>query len=251
MPAPRPLAAALLLTLMLAPAGPAPAQDSLRLPDIGSSAGELLTPARQEEYGGMMLRELRNYGYLLDDPLIDDWLQALGDRSLTAEKREALVRDLLTTHLDLEAVGRFCLGRYSRGLNDAQKQEYAKLFEDYLVKVYAQLLSQYNGETLEVRDNARACSAAWSAGIGRQAHTTSTSAAAALAGAPTEGESADGVAAIPVLGPPGACRCKAASMLACMACARTPTCGSCSMLVWPPGTSITLTAPSTRGPHPN
>ena len=80
MPAPRPLAAALLLTLMLAPAGPAPAQDSLRLPDIGSSAGELLTPARQEEYGGMMLRELRNYGYLLDDPLIDDWLQALGDR---------------------------------------------------------------------------------------------------------------------------------------------------------------------------
>lgn len=83
-------------------------------------------------------------------------LQALSDRSLTAEKREALVRDLLTTHLDLEAVGRFCLGRYSRGLNDTQKQEYAKLFEDYLVKVYAQLLSQYNGETLDVRDNARA-----------------------------------------------------------------------------------------------
>ncbi|WP_300295090.1 phospholipid-binding protein MlaC [Ferrovibrio sp.] len=82
-------------------------------------------------------------------------LQALGDRSLTSEKREALVRNLLTTHLDLEAVGRFCLGRYSRGLNDAQKQEYAKLFEDYLVKVYAQLLSQYNGETLDVRDNAR------------------------------------------------------------------------------------------------
>jgi len=83
-------------------------------------------------------------------------LQALGDRSLTTEKREALVRNLLTTHLDLEAVGRFCLGRFSRGLNDEQKQEYAKLFEDYLVKVYAQLLSQYNGETLEVRDNARA-----------------------------------------------------------------------------------------------
>src|SRR5690606_5540324 len=64
--------------LMLAP--PAPAQDGLRLPDIGSSAGELLTPARQEEYGGMMLRELRNYGYLLDDPLVDDWLESLGHR---------------------------------------------------------------------------------------------------------------------------------------------------------------------------
>mgnify|MGYP001179522067 CR=1 FL=1 len=78
MPRPRPLAATLLLSLMLAP--PAPAQDGLRLPDIGSSAGELLTPARQEEYGGMMLRELRNYGYLLDDPLVDDWLESLGNR---------------------------------------------------------------------------------------------------------------------------------------------------------------------------
>ena len=56
----------------------AQAQDSL--PDIGSSAGELLTPARQAEYGGMMLRELRNYGYLLDDPLVNDWLQTLGTR---------------------------------------------------------------------------------------------------------------------------------------------------------------------------
>lgn len=85
-----------------------------------------------------------------------DTLQALGDRSLTAEKRESLVRDLLTSHLDLEAVGRFCLGRYSRSLNDGQRAEYSKLFEDYLVKVYSQLLAQYNGETLQVRDGSRA-----------------------------------------------------------------------------------------------
>nr|WP_197017231.1 M48 family metalloprotease [Pseudoxanthomonas suwonensis] len=56
------------------------AQEEPRLPDIGSSAGELLTPAKQAEYGAMMLRELRNYGYLLDDPLLDDWLQSLGNR---------------------------------------------------------------------------------------------------------------------------------------------------------------------------
>ncbi len=51
-----------------------------RLPDIGSSAGELLTPARQQQYGAMTLRELRNYGYLLDDPLVDDWLDKVGER---------------------------------------------------------------------------------------------------------------------------------------------------------------------------
>lgn len=70
------LAAAVSLGLAVATA---PAQD-LRLPDIGSSAGELLTPARQAEYGAMMLRELRNYGYTLEDPLLDDWLQSLGNR---------------------------------------------------------------------------------------------------------------------------------------------------------------------------
>ncbi len=59
--------------------GSLPAQES-RLPDIGSSAGELLTPARQAEYGQMMLAELRNYGYVLSDPLIDDWLQTMGSR---------------------------------------------------------------------------------------------------------------------------------------------------------------------------
>ncbi|WP_414496017.1 M48 family metalloprotease [Stenotrophomonas maltophilia] len=56
------------------------AQAQEKLPDIGSSAGELLTPARQAEYGAMMLRELRNYGYLLDDPLVNEWLQTIGTR---------------------------------------------------------------------------------------------------------------------------------------------------------------------------
>lgn len=72
----RPLLLATALTLALA--APLGAAQDTKLPDIGSSAGELLTPARQAAYGGMMLRELRNYGYLLDDPLIDDWLQAMG-----------------------------------------------------------------------------------------------------------------------------------------------------------------------------
>ncbi len=74
----RPSLLALALALALAPPL-ASGQDS-RLPDIGSSAGELLTPARQAEYGGMMLRELRNYGYLLEDPLLDEWMQNMGGR---------------------------------------------------------------------------------------------------------------------------------------------------------------------------
>jgi len=66
------------LTLVLAALN-APAQNT-RLPDIGSSAGEVLGPAQQAEYGAMTLSQLRNYGYVLDDPLLEDWLQGLGHR---------------------------------------------------------------------------------------------------------------------------------------------------------------------------
>lgn len=59
--------------------GLAVAQES-RLPDIGSSAGELITPAKEAEYGGMLLAQLRHYDYLLEDPLVDSWLDTLGQR---------------------------------------------------------------------------------------------------------------------------------------------------------------------------
>ncbi|HEU0305349.1 MAG TPA: M48 family metalloprotease [Lysobacter sp.] len=70
------LSAAVVLALSSVCAG---AQES-RLPDIGSSAGELLTPRKQREYGSMMLAQLRHYDYTLDDPLVASWLDTLGTR---------------------------------------------------------------------------------------------------------------------------------------------------------------------------
>lgn len=102
-----------------------------------------LVPARAAE-ADTFIRQVGN-----------DTLKALEDKSLTQEKREDLLRTLINTHLDLEAVGRFCLGRYSRNLTDAQRPEYQKLFEEYLVKVYSQLLAQYDGQKFEVRDGVR------------------------------------------------------------------------------------------------
>src|SRR6478672_1520703 len=71
---PTALAFGLALTL-----GSAAAQDS-RLPDIGSSAGNVLSPAKQAEYGGMVLAQLRHEGYVLEDPLLDGWLRDVGQR---------------------------------------------------------------------------------------------------------------------------------------------------------------------------
>ncbi|KAB8318196.1 M48 family metallopeptidase [Tolypothrix campylonemoides VB511288] len=74
----RPAVRCLALALALA-AVPLSAQEAA-LPDIGSSANELITPSQQQEYGRMLVAQLRQYGYLLDDPLIDGWLDTVGAR---------------------------------------------------------------------------------------------------------------------------------------------------------------------------
>lgn len=66
--------------------GAAIAQDR-GLPDIGSSAGNLLSPAKQAEYGAMVLAQLRHEGYVLDDPLLDGWLDGVGQRLASASGR--------------------------------------------------------------------------------------------------------------------------------------------------------------------
>lgn len=72
--------------LTLGLAGMLHAQDA-RLPDIGSSAAEILAPAQQEEYGRMLLSQLRHYGYTLEDPQLASWLQGVGSRLAAASDR--------------------------------------------------------------------------------------------------------------------------------------------------------------------
>ena len=76
-----PAALSLALTLALGPA--ARAQEG-RLPDIGSSAGEVIDPATEARYGAYVLHELRRLGMVLEDPLVDGWLDGLGFRLAAA-----------------------------------------------------------------------------------------------------------------------------------------------------------------------
>ncbi|HQW63412.1 MAG TPA: M48 family metalloprotease [Pseudomonadota bacterium] len=65
----------------------ASAQDELKLPDFGSSAGGLLSPDEERRYGEGMLRELRSYDVVLDDPLIADYIEGLGWRLVAVSER--------------------------------------------------------------------------------------------------------------------------------------------------------------------
>lgn len=83
---------------------PAFAQDIGSLPDMGSSAAELITPAQERAYGRQVLGELRRIGWLLEDPLLDGWLYAMGHRlAASSEQPEQRYSFFLLRSRDINA----------------------------------------------------------------------------------------------------------------------------------------------------
>ena len=74
--APRLLTALIALGLT----GAAGAQDRVRLPDLGSSANALISPQEAQNYDASMLRQMRALDMVVDDPLLDDYINDLGYR---------------------------------------------------------------------------------------------------------------------------------------------------------------------------
>ncbi|MFC5435473.1 M48 family metalloprotease [Rhodanobacter umsongensis] len=71
------LLAALISTALTCSAG---AQNEVRLPDLGSSANALISPQEAQDYGASMLRQMRALDMVVDDPLLDDYINDLGYR---------------------------------------------------------------------------------------------------------------------------------------------------------------------------
>jgi beta-barrel assembly-enhancing protease len=72
------------LSIALSLSVAAPALGHEGLPEIGSSAGELISPADEKRYAGRMLAEMRRLGMLLEDALLEDYIQGLGHRLAAA-----------------------------------------------------------------------------------------------------------------------------------------------------------------------
>ncbi|HTM28487.1 MAG TPA: M48 family metalloprotease, partial [Rhodanobacter sp.] len=82
-PAPRLLTALITATLACA----AGAQQDVRLPDLGSSANALISPQEAQNYGASMLRQMRAMDMVLDDPLLDDYINDLGYRLVASSDK--------------------------------------------------------------------------------------------------------------------------------------------------------------------
>ena len=81
----------------------------------------------------------------------DRGINFLGNQSMTQEAKKAEFRQLLNDSFDMSTIGRFSLGTYWRTATPAQQQEYQKLFNDMIVKVYSKRFSDYKGQKFEVR----------------------------------------------------------------------------------------------------
>ncbi len=68
------ISCALLSSLPLANANP----DFTDLPSIGDTAGRLISPEQEKQFGESFMRQIRRTGKLVQDPELNDYLQSLG-----------------------------------------------------------------------------------------------------------------------------------------------------------------------------
>src|SRR5690242_10446552 len=85
--APRPVPRLLTALLAASLAFGAGAQEDIRLPDLGSSADALISPQDAQDYGAAMLRQMRSLDMVVDDPLLDDYINDLGYRLVASSDR--------------------------------------------------------------------------------------------------------------------------------------------------------------------
>src|SRR5690349_1431479 len=74
----------------------------------------------------------------------------LQQKQLPEADREKQFRALLHEGFDMTQMSRFVLGPYWRSATEQQRQEFVRLFEDYIVLAYSGRFSQYSGEQFKV-----------------------------------------------------------------------------------------------------
>lgn len=80
-------------------------------------------------------------------------VEVLRNKQITEPQREEQFRQLFLRNFDVREIGLFVLGRHNRTATEEQRAEYLRLFQDFIVRNYAQKLGQYSGESFSVRDS--------------------------------------------------------------------------------------------------
>ena len=83
-------------------------------------------------------------------------LVAVVNSDIPLEKKKADILPLLGQYVDVDAIGRYCLGRYWRTATPDQQDRYLKLFHQVLVNAITDKIGDYRGVTFVVGSSAPA-----------------------------------------------------------------------------------------------
>ena len=73
-------------------------------------------------------------------------------KNISKEEKINQLKSIAKETVDIKGVGFYSLGSARKNLNDSQKIEYLKLFEDYFLKSFSSRLAEYTNTEIEVND---------------------------------------------------------------------------------------------------
>ncbi len=73
-------------------------------------------------------------------------------KNISKEEKINQLKSIAKETVDIKGVGYYSLGSARKNINDSQKIEYSKLFEDYFLKSFSSRLAEYTNPEIEVND---------------------------------------------------------------------------------------------------
>ncbi len=73
-------------------------------------------------------------------------------KNISKEEKINQLKSIAKETVDIKGVGFYSLGSARKNLNDSQKIEYSRLFEDYFLKSFSSRLAEYTNPEIEVND---------------------------------------------------------------------------------------------------
>tara|TARA_B100001093_G_scaffold17713_1_gene16082 strand:- start:47 stop:631 length:585 start_codon:yes stop_codon:yes gene_type:complete len=73
-------------------------------------------------------------------------------KNISKEEKINQLKSIAKETVDIKGVGFYSLGSVRKNLNDSQKIEYSKLFEDYFLKSFSSRLAEYTNPEIEVNE---------------------------------------------------------------------------------------------------
>ena len=73
-------------------------------------------------------------------------------KNISKDEKINQLKSIAKETVDIKGVGFYSLGSARKNLNDSQKIEYIKLFEDYFLKSFSSRLAEYTNPEIEVND---------------------------------------------------------------------------------------------------